>query len=342
MTIKQFTPDTFASTWRAYVKECQKLVVGNGDVLELIIAALVSDGHVLLQSVPGLGKTIIGNSLGAALKGGSWGFFPFTADLLPSDVKGSQIYNEATREMEEKFGAIHPTHNIFVADEINRATPKTVGSLLAIMEERQIVIGDKSFAMADPSLVIGTQNPIEQEGTYPLPEAMLDRFAVMGRLDYLSDADEFNLLRRDAIFDRNPQKAAGIEPVLTPDDIIGMRHFVRSSVKITDSMVHYLVNLIRATRPQSEQFKKYMPEKYRKMLQLGGSQRTSKWLMICSRAAAAMRGSDIVQPEDIRKMFLPCVGHKLILSADTKARQNTDNIEHEILSALIAEVPVAA
>jgi MoxR-like ATPase len=338
----QITAAEFRSKATGLIEECGKLVVGNKDILDLIITALVSDGHVLLQSVPGLGKTVIGNALGASLKAGNWGFFPFTADLLPSDVKGSEVFNEKTKDMDIKLGAIHPEHNIFVADEINRATPKTVGSLLAVMEERKIVIGDRTLPMADPSLVIGTQNPIEQEGTYPLPEAMLDRFAVMGRLDYLSTDDEFKLLRNDAIYDRDPQKAAGIQPVITPEDVIAMRQFVRSTVTITDSMVRYLVNLIRATRPGSEQYEKYMPKKHSKVLQLGGSQRTSKWLMICSRAAAAMRGSEIVQPEDIQKMFLPCVGHKLILSPDVKARQNVDNIETEILKDLIKSVPIAA
>lgn len=340
---KQINADEFATRVRVIIDECGKLVVGNQDILDLIIMAMVSDGHVLLQSVPGLGKTVIANALGASLKGGHWGFFPFTADLLPSDVKGSEIYNEAKREMDIKYGAIHPEHNIFVADEINRATPKTVGSLLAIMEERKIVIGDRTFNMADPSLVIATQNPIEQEGTYPLPEAMLDRFAVMGRLNYLSAEDEVALAKKDAIYDRDPQRASGIQPVITPEDVIAMRDFVRRTVTVTDTMVRYLVNLNRATRPDCpEEFQKWMPEKYRKMLFVGGSQRTTKWLMICSRAAAAMRGSDVVQPEDIQKVFVPCVGHKLNLSPDVKALQSAQNIEVEILKSLIERVPVAA
>jgi MoxR-like ATPase len=337
----QFTPDEFRNTANGLIDECGKLVVGNREILKLIVTAMVADGHCLLQSVPGLGKTIIGNALGAALKDGNWGFFPFTADLLPSDVKGSEIYNEAKRAMDIKYGAIHPEYNIFVADEINRATPKTAGSLLAIMEERKIVIGDQTFLMADPSIVIGTQNPIEQEGTYPLPEAMLDRFAVMGRLDYLSNEDECKLAKKDSIFDRDPQKASGIAPVITPAQVIAMRNFVRREVKFSDSMVQYLVNLIRTTRPDSEEFNKWMPARFSKVLTIGGSQRTTKWLVICSKAAAALRGSDIVQAEDIQTMLLPCVGHKLCLSPDVKARQNTDHVEEEILAAVIENVPVA-
>jgi len=334
-TIKLFTPDTFRVTWKGYVREMKKLVAGNDDVLELILNALFADGHVLLQSVPGLGKTVIGNSMCAGLKGGHWGFFPFTADLLPSDIKGSEVYNEATQKMEVMFGAIRPEYNFFIADEINSTTPKTLSALLAIMEERKIVIGDKVFNMADPQLVIGTQNPIEQEGTYPMSEALLDRFAMMAELTYLNAEDEFGLLNNDAIYSRDPQGAAKIQAVLTPEDIIGMREFVRTTVRCTDTMTRYIVNLMRATRPGFDEFKKCMPEARQTQVRLGGSQRTSKWVKICSKAAAAMRGSETVEVQDVRKVFVPCLMHKIILRADVKAKAKGENIAAQILNELL-------
>lgn len=334
LQIPVFTPDTFRNTWTKYKKEMKKLVAGNDDVLELILNAWFASGHILLQSVPGLGKTIIGNSMCAGLKDGEWGFFPFTADLLPSDIKGSEVYNEAKRIMEVMHGAIHPKHNIFVADEINRTTPKTLSALLAIMEELLIVIGPHTFPMADPFLVIGTQNPIEQEGTYPMSEALLDRFAMMAELTYLSANDEVGLLNNKAIYQRESHKAAKIEQVLTPADVIGMRRFVLD-VNCTDAMTRYIVNLMRATRPGMDEFKKFMPGKLQEMVRLGGSQRTSKWVKICSQAAAAMRGSDNVEVQDVRKVFVPCLSHKLILRQDVKAKAKGENVAAQILQALL-------
>lgn len=336
----KITADQFHGSWNGFRTEVKKLMVGNDEVIDLVGVALFSDGHILLQSVPGLGKTVLGLSLASAIKGGEWGFFPFTADLLPSDVKGSEILDLETNKLKVKFGAFKPSYNIFVADEINRATPKTVGSLLAIMEERKVVIGDQVFPVADPSLVLGTQNPIEQEGTYPLPEAMLDRFAVMGRLDYLTADDEYRLACMQAIYTRDPQKTAGIVPVLSPEDIVNMRQFVTENVRITESMTKYLVSLIRTTRPQCSEFQA-LPEKYRKMLMLGGSQRSTKWLTICSKAAAALRGSDVVTARDVQSMLLPCLGHKIILEPSVKLRQGLQNVEADIFDAVVKAVPVA-
>ncbi len=337
----KFTADQFHGSWNGYKRQVQRLMVGNNKVIDLSGVALFADGHILLQSVPGLGKTVLGLSLASGIKGGDWGFFPFTADLLPSDVKGSEILDLETNKLKVKFGAFKPSYNIFVADEINRATPKTVGALLAIMEERKVVIGDQVFSVTDPSLVIGTQNPIEQEGTYPLPEAMLDRFAIMARLDYLSAEDEYYLANLNAIYSRDPQKTAGIEPVLSPEDILAMRRFVMENVRITESMTRYLVTLVRATRPTSDESKQFLPEKYRKMLMLGASQRSTKWMMICSKAAAALRGSDVVTARDVQDMLLPCLGHKIILEPSVKLRQGLNNIEQEIFDALVKGVPVA-
>ncbi len=337
-----FNADSFRDKWTSFKYQVKKLVAGNDDVIELILTSMFSDGHVILESVPGLGKTVLGNAMCAALKGGRSGFFPFTADLLPGDIRGTEVYNEETRKMEVMFGACRPDFNIFVADEFNRTNPKTQSAMLSIMEERRIVINDQVFYLADPSIVIGTQNPIEQEGTYPLSEAVRDRFAMMGKLDYLNAEDEVGLLRNKAIYSRDPQGAAKIEAVMTPEDIRGMRDFVRETVVCTDSMTRYIVRLMRATRPSMDEFKKFMPEEYRKMVLLGGSQRTSKWVSICSAAAAAMRGSDTVGHQDVQKVFSACVAHKMMLTPDVKARRKGENVAEQILAGLIASVPTAA
>ncbi len=337
---RTMNPDLFQDNSRRFIRECKKLVKGNDEVFDLAIMALTTDGHLLLESVPGLGKTVFGMSLGAALKGGKWKFFQFSSDLLPSDIKGSEIFDEELRKMKLHYGALHPENNFTLADELNRGVPKTVSSMLSAMEEKQITVGQHVMMLADPSLIIATQNPIEQEGTFELPEATLDRFSVKGRLGYLGRQDEFDLLRNPAIYKRDPQKHANIEPVLTPQDIIDMRDFVTDEVRVSDHVLNYMLNLIRATRSgKCQEAHDWLAKEHKGKVLVGASQRTSKWLYITSKAAAAMRGSMDVTPQDVKRVFIACVAHKLVLSQECKATMNADETAVGIAQQLLDKVP---
>jgi len=331
---------TFVSNWERFTHEVRKVMVGCEEPLRLCGLAMFSDGHVILESVPGLGKTTLAFTLGYAIKNGVAGWFQGTADLLPMDIVGSMIWNPKTQEMEVKHGYVKPEFNILLADETNRVAPKTGAALLNVMQERRVNIGGQEFLMADPFLVIGTQNPIEQEGTYPMPEALLDRFAVMGELTYPDFEEEIVLAKRKAVYARNQQEAAGVEPVLSVAELRQMRHYAQEEIEISDSVYRYIVRLVRATRPKCrEEFDAYMPAELKRFIAVGASGRGILWLTACSKVAAAIAGRTAVHIQDVQSAALPCLGHRIFLKTDAVFSSQSESLRHDIMAGLLEAVP---
>lgn len=328
---------TFATAWQQYKSQVKKIIVGLDDVINLAGICLFSDGHFLLEDVPGAGKTTLALALSAALKDGHGGVFQGTADLLPMDIIGSKAWNPEKHMLEIQFGAVTPNMHILVADETNRLAPKTASSLLMVMQERKLNIQGQQFDCADPFLVIGTQNPIEQEGVYPLPEALLDRFAMKVVPGELSFEDEVELTRRASVYARDQAKAAKVEPVLTPEDMKKMREYAQTQVALEMAVSSYIVRLVRSTRPRCEEHQFMSPE-HREFIDMGAGRRAGLWLTACSKAHAAMRGSDVVHFEDVQKVAPFVLGHRVTLKADVKFSASKA-LPLEIVAGLLANVP---
>ena len=288
-----------------------KVIVGKSDTIDMLIVSLLCGGHVLLEDVPGTGKTVLIKSLAASVSC-EYKRIQFTPDLLPSDITGVNFFNMKKSEFEFVPGPIFA--NIVLADEINRATPKTQSGLLECMEEIQATIDGKTFKLAQPFMVIATQNPVESMGTFPLPEAQLDRFALKISMGYPTAEEEVNIIMARRGF--NPLDA--VSQMLTIDDIRQLREFI-SGIKIDEQLYRYIVALITATRKHSK-------------LALGASPRASVALMRLAQAYAFIRGRDYVLPDDIGSLFRSAVGHRLMLRQEAKlANQSADDILIEIL-----------
>ncbi len=273
--------------------EVERAVVGKRNALELVLLALLSDGHVLLEDYPGLAKTLIARSFAAA---GSLRFarIQFTPDLMPADVTGSQIFDQRSAEFAFRPGPIFA--NLLLADEINRAPPKTQAALLEAMQERQVTIENDTHRLAPPFLVLATQNPIEYEGTYPLPEAQLDRFLVRISVGYPERGDEVEMLRRRLA--RGEDEVA-LEPVVDAATLVAMQRALEQ-VHVSESIEGYIVDLVAATRTS-------------RRLAVGASPRGSIALLKLARAKAALAGRDFVVPEDVKAVAVPALAHRLTL-----------------------------
>lgn len=340
MATSQLTHDfaaQFASKWQAYKAEVKKIIVGLDEVINLAGICLFSDGHFLLEDIPGAGKTTLALALSAAIKDGVGGVFQGTADLLPMDIIGSKAWNPETRKLEIQHGAVTPLMNILVADETNRLAPKTASSLLMVMQERVLNIQGVIFPCANPFLVIGTQNPIEQEGVYPLPEALLDRFAMKVVPGELIFDDEVELTRRASVYARDQAKAAKVEPVLTPGDMNAMREYAQTQVGLEMAVSAYIVRLARSTRPRCEEFA-LMPRQYRELIDMGAGRRAGLWLTACSKAHAAMRGSPQVHFTDVQAVAPFVLGHRITLKADAKFT-GSKTLPMDIVNGLLESVP---
>ena len=269
-----------------------QVIVGKQTQIELILTALLSGGHVLLEDVPGTGKTTMAKALSKSL---SCGFsrVQFTPDLLPADITGMRIYNQNTGDFSFVKGPAFT--NILLADEINRATPRTQSALLECMEERQITEGGVTYALTDPFLVIATQNPVETQGTFPLPEAQLDRFLMRLSLGYPTQEEAVTLLQRFI----NSQPLAQVTPVATAADITEAAALCREC-KVSNDVMAYMASLCEAARD---------PEKVR----LGPSPRALLALMRCCQALAAIRGRDYVIPDDVKELAVPVLAHRIVL-----------------------------
>jgi MoxR-like ATPase len=290
--------------------ELDKVIVGQRYMIERMLVALLANGHVLLEGVPGLAKTTAVTVLSRAIDA-EFKRIQFTPDLLPADLIGTQIYRQSDGEFVTRKGPIFA--NIILADEINRAPAKVQSALLEAMQERQVTIGDKTFPIPSPFLVLATQNPIEQEGTYPLPEAQLDRFMLKLKIDYPSKEDERKILERmartNATFD--------IRPVITPKDILEARAVV-DEIYIDDKIKDYIVDVVCATR---------QPEKYKlnikNLISYGASPRASIYLAVAAKASAFLAGRGYVTPQDVKTIGMDVLRHRVIVSYEAEAEEKT-------------------
>jgi MoxR-like ATPase len=302
-----------------------KVIIGQKHLVESLLIGLLSDGHILLEGVPGLAKTLAIKSLSDLIKA-DFSRIQFTPDLLPADVIGTMIYSQKREEFSIKKGPIFA--NLILADEINRAPAKVQSALLEAMQERQVTIGETTYKLDEPFLVLATQNPIEQEGTYPLPEAQVDRFMLKVIINYPKKEEE-KLIIRQNLKKEKPQ----LTPILTPKDIIDARDIVRQ-VYIDEKIERYIVDIVFATRfPQD-----YGLDSLKEMIAFGASPRASINLALAARAYAFIKRRGYVIPEDIRAVCYDVMRHRIGLSYEAEANNMTsDEIITEILNTV--EVP---
>ena len=304
--------------------EIGKVIVGQEALVDRLIIGLLTNGHVLLEGVPGLAKTLTIQTLSQALST-DFQRIQFTPDLLPADLIGTLIYNQKEGDFIIKKGPIFS--NIILADEINRAPAKVQSALLEAMQERQVTIGDETFPLPKPFLVMATENPVEQEGTYPLPEAQVDRFMLKICVDYPNRDEERLILDRMA----HAEPPAPIQPILTPEQILNARQTV-DEIYIDDKIKAYIIDLIFATRQPQEAG---LP--IQDYIKYGASPRATISLTLAARAHAFMQGRGYVTPQDIKSIAPDVLRHRLIISYEAEAEELTpDALIHQIL----AEIPV--
>jgi MoxR-like ATPase len=285
---------TVQSTARRLIDNIERIVVGKHDEIVLVLSALISGGHVLLEDVPGTAKTILARSIAQSVEDANFSRIQCTPDLQPTDVTGLSIFDQKSREFEFRPGPVFAT--IVLVDEINRAMPRTQSALLEAMAESQVTVDGVTRELPEPFLVIATENPIEQEGTFPLPEAQLDRFALRTALGYPSGDDEVSIV----LAQRHGHPLATLEPVVTREEIKAVRLAVEN-VYVDEQIVRWTVDLTRATRVVEG-------------VELGASVRGSLMLERTARAWALLNGRGHVLPEDIEQLFLPVLGHRLLLT----------------------------
>lgn len=302
-----------------------KVIVGQKHLVESLLIGLLSDGHILLEGVPGLAKTLAIKTLSDLIKG-KFSRIQFTPDLLPADVIGTMIYSQKTEEFKIKKGPIFA--NLILADEINRAPAKVQSALLEAMQERQVTIGEHTYKLDEPFLVLATQNPIEQEGTYPLPEAQVDRFMLKVIINYPKKEEEKLIIRQNLL-----KEKPTVLPVLSPQEIIEARDVVRQ-VYIDEKIERYIIDIVFATRyPQD-----YGLDSLKEMISFGASPRASINLALASRAYAFIKRRGYVIPEDIRAVCYDVLRHRIGLSYEAEANNMTsDEMITEILNTV--EVP---
>jgi MoxR-like ATPase len=299
--------------------EIHKVIVGQEELIDGLILALLCNNHVLIEGVPGLAKTLSVTTLAKMLQA-AFKRIQFTPDLLPADVVGTLIYNPKTGEFTTKKGPIFA--NIILADEINRAPAKVQSALLEAMQERQVTIGDKSYPLDDPFMVMATQNPIEQEGTYPLPEAQVDRFMFKIRVSYPDKGQEREILKRMAR--SNPE--LGVNPVLSPADI-GRLRTLADEIYMDEKIEEYIVNLVEASR-NPEAFGMNIGQ----YIRYGASPRASIFLAMASKAHALVDGRGYVTPQDVKSISMNILRHRIILTYEAEAEEKTsEDIIKEIL-----------
>ncbi|OQB28897.1 MAG: ATPase RavA [Chloroflexi bacterium ADurb.Bin180] len=307
---------TIQEAMSAVLSNVSKVIVGKSEVIELTLAALLCEGHVLIEDVPGTGKTTLAKALARSLDC-SFQRIQFTPDLLPSDVTGLYFFNQKTQEFEFRPGPV--LAQVVLADEINRATPRTQAALLEAMQEHQVSVDLHTHPLPRPFLVLATQNPIELEGTFPLPEAQVDRFLMKVGLGYPSELDENNLLLRFEQHDPLDE----LQPVLTTEELLTFQHQVRS-IRVEDSVRQYSVQVTRATRSHPA-------------VELGVSPRGSLALYRTAQALAALRGRDFVIPDDIKYLAPAVLTHRISIHPQTRLRGRTPE---QVITEIVASVPV--
>ena len=303
--------------------ELRKVIVGQEDLIDEVLLAMFAGGHVLLVGVPGLAKTLLVSTLAKAL---SMNFkrIQFTPDMMPSDITGTEVLEEVHATGHKQFVFVQgPVFtNLLLADEINRTPPKTQAALLEAMQEKNVTVGKKTYVLQEPFMVMATQNPIEQEGTYPLPEAQLDRFMFMVWVDYPSDADLKTIIKRTT--------AGALEvpkPVLDGPGVLELRKTVRM-IPISDHVVDYIVRLVTATHPNDPR----APEKAKKYLSWGAGPRAGQYLALGAKSRALLRGSLQATIEDVKAVALPVLRHRIVTNFAAQADGvNSDGVIKELL-----------
>lgn len=305
--------------------ELGKTIIGQSHMIESLLIGLLSNGHILLEGVPGLAKTLAINSLAKTIDA-RFSRIQFTPDLLPADLVGTMIYNQKKEEFIVRKGPIFS--NLILADEINRAPAKVQSALLEAMQERQVTIGDETFKLEEPFLVMATQNPVEQEGTYPLPEAQVDRFMLKVTLDYPKKQEEQLIIRNNLLKDGLPQP----KKVVKPDDILRARNVVKE-VYMDEKIEKYIVDIVYATRTPQD----YNLGQFSQLISFGGSPRASINLALASKAYAFIKRRGYVIPEDVRAVCKDVLRHRIGLSYEAEA----ENISsEEIIDGILNNVEV--
>lgn len=306
-------------------REVAKVVVGQDYLVNRLLAGLFTNGHILLEGVPGLAKTLTISTLAQVLHL-DFQRIQFTPDLLPADLVGTMIYNQKEGKFEVKKGPIFA--NIILADEINRSPAKVQSALLEAMQEKQVTIGETTFKLDRPFLVLATQNPVDQEGTYQLPEAQIDRFMMKVFVNYPTKDEELEIMRRIS----NMQFDFKVNQVLTKEDIFSIREGV-NQVKISESLEKYIIELVTSTRRAKE----YKLDREAQYIQFGASPRASINLNLASKAIAYMDGRDYVLPEDIKEVALDVMNHRILLNYEAEA----DNVKTaDIIKVILNKIPI--
>ena len=296
------------------ITNLEKVIIGKNSALDLIVIGMLSHGHILIEDVPGVGKTVLARSLAKSVDS-TFNRIQFTPDVLPSDVTGVSIYNQENRKFEFRPGPIFG--QIVLADEINRATPKTQAALLEAMEEGQVTVDGVTHILPQPFMVLATQNPIEYEGTFPLPEAQLDRFLLHLQLGYPSLGNEIAILERQ----QTEHPIASLKAVVSSDEVLEAIKAVRQ-IYVSDPVKRYIVELTQETRRSAD-------------VHLGASPRGSLALFRTAQARAALQGRDHVLPDDVKALAVPVLGHRIIVGPAARMRElSADQIVHEIAHGL--------
>ncbi|MBN2060907.1 MAG: MoxR family ATPase [Deltaproteobacteria bacterium] len=325
MDINEITQEVEKESYilRQIMAEMEKVIVGQRKLLERMLIGLLCEGHILLEGLPGLAKTTAVKTLAAAIRT-SFQRIQFTPDLLPADILGTQIYRPDNASFEIKKGPIF--HNIILADEINRAPAKVQSALLEAMQERQVTIGEETFPLDRPFLVLATQNPIEQEGTYPLPEAQIDRFMLKIRVDYPTAVEEKEIMSRS--YNNIPEKVNGVAEPSSFDTARKLMWSIHMEEKITD----YIISISRATRYPQEYGLDLGP-----MINYGVSPRASIWLGYAARAHAFLSGRGYVTPQDVKSMAPDVLRHRILLSYEAEAEGKSSD---DIIAILLERIEV--
>jgi MoxR-like ATPase len=306
------------SLFDSVIENISRVIVGKKRTIELLLVALIAEGHILLEDVPGVAKTLLAKSLAKSI-GGSFNRVQFTPDLMPADITGFNVYDQTSGRFSFHPGPII-TH-VLLADEINRTIPRTQASLLECMEERQVTVDGKTRPLPRPFFVMATQNPIELEGTFPLPEAQLDRFLLKAQLGYPDKDEEIRILERFQKTDPLEELTA----VATPEDIVRLQQ-ERRGIRVSAPLRGYITDIVRATRDHDA-------------IQFGASPRGSLGLMRAGQAQAILRGRQYILPDDIKSLARPVLAHRLILKEEERLRgEDTD----QVLEKIIDSVPVPA
>lgn len=309
----------FANKVNAVRTEVQKVIVGQHDIIELFLVSLFTKGHILIEGAPGIAKTLAARMLAKTITS-EFARIQFTPDLMPTDILGTSIFNLKTSEFNFKQGPVFS--NIVLIDEINRSPAKTQAALFEVMEERQVSVDGVTYDMGQPFMIVATQNPLEQEGTYKLPEAQLDRFLFKLKVNYPSLTEEKQILKRFQL-DFNSKVTEEVQGILAPEDITRFAALVES-IHIKEELIDYIAEIVYNTRFNGD-------------LYLGASPRASLSIMKAAKAITAMRGRDFVIPEDIQYVVKPILNHRMILSAE----KEMEGVEIEdVIDAIVSSVEV--